>query len=490
MAARFPQQVWDGIFPSTWQTGDIGVLTPEDVQFLATEVLAIEHGVLDLHTFLCRINTSIQGLTLASGPTGPQGEPGAAGVAGERGERGEPGSGGQSGEPGPTGPQGEPGAAGAAGERGERGKPGSEGQSGEPGSTGPQGIAGAIGMPGERGPAGIQGDPGLIGPMGPIGPTGSAGRQGMRGEEGLPGVPGPTGVTGPTGPIGLRGEIGLTGSSGPQGESVEVVIWQYGHIFYPNQLVSYKGALYQTIRETTTEPPYHPWRVVVRAGVLSSGGGGSTPGVDGATGPTGPTGEDGATGPTGPAGEDGATGPTGPAGEDGATGSTGPAGEDGATGPTGPAGEDGATGPTGPSGPPGGSSNSRCRVYYTNGQTIPGIYPTKLNWDTEDYDGNDEWDVGTKRWTAKEAGYYLIICHLGLMNFKYFGILDIRKTTPPNTTLIARIQHTNDPFYAEVHTIVHLEVGDYIECFITTGSFSSVVTTSGTYSSYLCIAKM
>jgi hypothetical protein len=67
----------------------------------------------------------------------------------------------------------------------------------------------------------------------------------------------------------------------------------------------------------------------------------------GATGPTGPAGEQGETGPTGPAGEQGETGPTGPAGEQG---ETGPAGEQGATGPTGPAGEQGETGPAGEQG--------------------------------------------------------------------------------------------------------------------------------------------
>ena len=64
-------------------------------------------------------------------------------------------------------------------------------------------------------------------------------------------------------------------------------------------------------------------------------------GGGGATGATGPTGNDGATGPTGPTGNDGATGATGPSGQDGQNG------QDGLPGPPGIDGAPGATGPTG-----------------------------------------------------------------------------------------------------------------------------------------------
>ncbi|WP_286312130.1 exosporium glycoprotein BclB-related protein, partial [Thomasclavelia cocleata] len=91
-------------------------------------------------------------------------------------------------------------------------------------------------------------------------------------------------------------------------------------------------------------------------------------GADGATGPTGATGNtgaDGATGPTGATGStgaDGATGPTGATGNTGADGATGPTGAtgntgaDGATGPTGATGSTGADGATGPTGAAGSTS--------------------------------------------------------------------------------------------------------------------------------------
>ncbi|MFN5460783.1 MAG: hypothetical protein ACK5AY_12800, partial [Bacteroidota bacterium] len=98
-------------------------------------------------------------------------------------------------------------------------------------------------------------------------------------------------------------------------------------------------------------------------GVTGAQGPSGIDGVTGATGPQGPSGADGlagATGPQGPSGIDGvtgATGPQGPSGVDGVTGATGPQGPSGAdglagaTGPQGPSGIDGVTGATGPQGP-------------------------------------------------------------------------------------------------------------------------------------------
>ncbi len=88
-------------------------------------------------------------------------------------------------------------------------------------------------------------------------------------------------------------------------------------------------------------------------------------GIEGVTGPLGPTGMTGPTGPSGPTAPTGETGPTGVSGLTGETGLTGPTGESGATGeteptgstgpvqepePIGPTGESGSTGPTGGTG--------------------------------------------------------------------------------------------------------------------------------------------
>ena len=83
---------------------------------------------------------------------------------------------------------------------------------------------------------------------------------------------------------------------------------------------------------------------------------GSVSGLQGTTGPQGPTGLTGQKGDAGPLGPEGNSGPaglqgaTGPQGVAGATGATGPQGVAGATGATGPQGVAGATGATGPQG--------------------------------------------------------------------------------------------------------------------------------------------
>jgi len=62
--------------------------------------------------------------------------------------------------------------------------------------------------------------------------------------------------------------------------------------------------------------------------------------------------------------------------------------------------------------PSGGGFNSRVRVYLSSDQSIAGQTTTKINFDTEDYDGNNEWDTSTYKFTAANAGYYLITCRL------------------------------------------------------------------------------
>jgi hypothetical protein len=97
-------------------------------------------------------------------------------------------------------------------------------------------------------------------------------------------------------------------------------------------------------------------------------------GANGATGPTGLTGNNGATGPTGLTGNNGATGPTGLTGNNGPAGPTGPSGANGAAGPTGPSGangingSNGATGATGPSGVAG--TSEYAYVYNTSNQFV------------------------------------------------------------------------------------------------------------------------
>ncbi len=96
-------------------------------------------------------------------------------------------------------------------------------------------------------------------------------------------------------------------------------------------------------------------------------------GETGPRGPTGPTGPAGATGPTGPQGQQGPTGPQGVQGDlgpQGPTGAEGPTGPTGAAGAQGPQGVQGSTGPQGPSGAQGptGSTGGQGPTGATGGQ--------------------------------------------------------------------------------------------------------------------------
>ena len=169
-------------------------------------------------------------------------------------------------------------------------------------------------------------------------------------------------------------------------------------------------------------------------------------------------------------------GPTGP------TGPIGPAGIDGATGP---AGIDGATGPTGPSG---GVSSSRCRVYFTVGQSCPMMTLTKLNFDTVDYDGNSEWSVANKNWVCKETGHYLITANLNLMNFIGFAIL---QTIKNNATVVSEFSGKNgQALYLNSTNIIHLNIGDYLDVRVMNASMVNATTGSGVANTYLCVSKL
>lgn len=52
---------------------------------------------------------------------------------------------------------------------------------------------------------------------------------------------------------------------------------------------------------------------------------------------------------------------------------------------------------------------SKCRVYLSGAnQIIPYLVFTTVQFNTKDYDVNDEFDISNYRFTAKESGYYLI----------------------------------------------------------------------------------
>ena len=97
---------------------------------------------------------------------------------------------------------------------------------------------------GEKGEKGDQGE--AI--KGPPGEAGLSGRDGKDGSDST--VPGPQGEPGRDG---LDGQPGQRGEPGPAGRIHKVNSWSEG-ISYDGLIVTHKGATYQAIRDTATEP--------------------------------------------------------------------------------------------------------------------------------------------------------------------------------------------------------------------------------------------
>jgi hypothetical protein len=176
------------------------------------------------------------------------------------------------------------------------------------GVTGPTGPS----VTGPTGPTGAASTvTGPTGPLGPVGPTGAQGITGPTGATGAIGATGPTGSVGPTGPTGavgaastVTGPTGATGAQGPQGVPITLI----GSV----ATVSLLPATSNDINDAyivDADGDVYVWNGTAW---YSAGQ------IVGATGPTGPNGNDGATGPTG------ATGNTGPTGSSGVISVTGP----------------------------------------------------------------------------------------------------------------------------------------------------------------------
>jgi Collagen triple helix repeat (20 copies) len=224
-------------------------------------------------------------------------------------------------------------------------------------------------------------------------------------------------------------------------------------------------------------PPYDP-----------SGGSDGPPGPQGPAGPTGPAGpagpqgpqgETGSQGSAGPAGSQGAPGLQGPEGEQGLQGETGPegvAGLDGEQGPEGPQGETGVEGPTAVSSDAGniaelGSDNllfvppPPCvafAVYASQTQAIVKSTPTKINFDTVEFDTISAYDIDNSRFQPDVEGYYEVNCGCGIAA----GSVKTYTSIYRNGTEYRR-STTTDSANARLSTLVYLNgTTDYVEGWV------------------------
>jgi hypothetical protein len=132
-------------------------------------------------------------------------------------------------------------------------------------------------------------------------------------------------------------------------------------------------------------------------------------GNQGSQGYQGSQGSQGFQGPQGsPNGPQGPQGYQGPQGTQGFQGIIGTQGTQGFQGPQGIIGTQGTQGYQGPQGLVGGTFTSRVRAYLSADLAIPFDTYTKINLDTESFDGLSEWDTTNYQFSASVAGYYQI----------------------------------------------------------------------------------
>lgn len=132
---------------------------------------------------------------------------------------------------------------------------------------------------------------------------------------------------------------------------------------------------------------------------------------------------------------------------------------------------------------------SRVLVYLGSNQSIPsGGTATQIEFDTEVYDGASEFNTGTYRFTASEAGYY----HVSAMVRIYLGAtLNAQIFLKKNGTVIAQGTEHQTDYYAAVglSTDTYLAANDYLELFINHSNASSRTIYSGLRYTWLAIHR-
>jgi hypothetical protein len=166
---------------------------------------------------------------------------------------------------------------------------------------------------------------------------------------------------------------------------------------------------------------------------------------------------------------DGGMGEPGPAGPQGPAGPAGPAGPQGVPGPMGPEGPEGPEGPQGEPPPP--VAMPAFAVYANATQPITKNIPTKIIFDTVEFDVTGAFDLDNSRFEPAVPGYYEVNCGCGMdagsvntYTSIYKNGVELRRST---TTSAAN---------ARLSTLVYLNgVDDYIEGFVfSANNFSTV----------------
>ena len=104
-----------------------------------------------------------------------------------------------------------------------------------------------------------------------------------------------------------------------------------------------------------------------------------------------------------------------------------------------------------------------CSVYSSIAQSIPANTPTKINFDTAEYDVTSAFDLGNNRFQPIVAGYYQVNCGCGVEAGAVQNFTSIYK----NDVEYRRSTTSNEGGNTRLSTLVHLNGStDYVEGFV------------------------
>jgi hypothetical protein len=113
---------------------------------------------------------------------------------------------------------------------------------------------------------------------------------------------------------------------------------------------------------------------------------------------------------------------------------------------------------------------SKARAYLSANQALTAATLTKVNLNTEDFDGLGEFDTTTYKFTAQAAGYYLVIGSVTI------DIVDsgLQYLVEVNKNGVAELLSAHTSGLAESQTvvaagIVYLAAGNYLELYARIG---------------------
>ena len=140
---------------------------------------------------------------------------------------------------------------------------------------------------------------------------------------------------------------------------------------------------------------------------------------------------------------------------------------------------------------------SRVRAGHSTAQTIATATATKLQYDTEIFDNQSEYDNSTNyRFTATKAGEYYVDGHLVFDSCAWSAGNDIQLILYKNGSAVSRLDYSR--VQANITTfmqargadVIYLSAGDYVELYILHGRGSDTDTYGDTMYSFFSISKL